>query len=107
MSDLKNESSSQPQDGPGQQDFYRSALLIDGVDGELDSPDTTVRLSIPQWRTDEVVTVPIDQIPEAFRLQLRPGGALLAKVNLKAANSSDLQFKDFEIAPAVDPFDSF
>ncbi|MGB0683781.1 MAG: hypothetical protein ACPGOV_13795 [Magnetovibrionaceae bacterium] len=70
----------------------------------LEVGENHVTFSIPDWNPDAQVRVPKDVLGQ-LKNSVTRGSFLIAKVNLGAKESADIFFKDFELAPELNPED--
>ena len=69
--------------------FYRTMVHVRAVGQK------TIKMEVPGWRVDKVLTKPIDMIPESIREGLKPGRCLWCECNVLAEESKDLVFKNW------------
>lgn len=60
---------------------------------------------VPRWSDDSVVDISLDAVPEELLRFIKPAATLFGYVNLNAASKEALVFRDFELAPELDPHD--
>jgi hypothetical protein len=82
---------------------YRVLLRITNITDE--SGERVVDVIIPGWNLYRAVRFPVSLIPLVFHDKLTPGVRLFARVNIGAAKSDDLYFREFELAPEPDDDD--
>jgi hypothetical protein len=72
---------------------WRTLVRVEDV-----SDDRTpyVYIVVPSWNPDEVVRLPLNDIPEAVRPSVRPDARLYARINLGAETYEDLFFQAWE-----------
>ena len=59
-----------------------------------------VKVIMSQWNVSQEVGFPLAMVPKKFQTSVKPGGLLIAQVNIEAARSEDLFFDKFELPDA-------
>ena len=82
---------------------YRVLLRITNIENQSD--ERVVDVIIPGWNPYRGVRFPVSLIPAELHEKLAPGVRLFARVNIGAARSDDLYFREFELAAEPDDDD--
>lgn len=77
---------------------HRAIMTVRHV--EPRGPNRIVKVMMSQWDSDQEVGFPMDIVPESLRVAVKPGGMLIAEVNIEATRQEDLYFYNFELPNA-------
>lgn len=72
---------------------WQTLVQIEDVHGQ------DVFVTVPGWRSDEVIRLPREAIKKELEPYVKPGGRLFAMVNKGAEQQADLFFEDFHYRP--------
>jgi hypothetical protein len=64
-----------------------------------------IRLSVPQWSTEQSIYIPRSSLPPELRENVKEGQWLFATGNIQTPQASRLNLRNFEEAPVPDPND--
>jgi hypothetical protein len=78
---------------------YRASLFVDSVTNN--GGHARVHVAIPQAAVKQIITIMLETIPGDARAEAKPGGWLLAEVNINAECVEDLYVDDVRLPPAA------